>query len=81
MVYHNPHLVDREAQVPELSSTGGFAQPVQPIRVILARDEEMGFGEGETGKEMSPPPPPPVYGLWRGSVVRIMVTCKYTECF
>ena len=71
MIYLNPHHAGREAQrLAEQRSAGDFAQPARPIRVILARDEEMGFGEeGEARKEISPPPPPPVYGLWRGSVV------------
>lgn len=53
----------------------GFAQPRQPIPVVLARDEELGLHddndrveeEEEIGKAL--PPPPPAYGLWRNSVV------------
>lgn len=52
----------------------GFAQPRQPIPVVLARDEELGLHddndrveeEEEIGKAL--PPPPPAYGLWRNSV-------------
>ena len=72
MIYRNPYRAEREVQtgLEFPGRGGGFAQPARPIRVILARDEEMGFGEeGEAGKETAPPPPPPVYGLWRGSVV------------
>lgn len=42
---------------------GGYAIPRQPIRVLLARDEEAAGIESETTK-MSPP----AYGLWRESV-------------
>jgi hypothetical protein len=49
----------------------GFAQPQKPIRVILARDEELGLhGQDEEGRTSSSiPPPPPAYGIWRCSVV------------
>lgn len=49
----------------------GFAQPGEPIRVILARDEELGLHESNF-EEMNPErvaSPPPAYGLWRCSVV------------
>lgn len=41
----------------------GYAIPVQPIRVVLARDEEAAGIESETAKLK-----PPAYGLWRESV-------------
>lgn len=43
---------------------GGYAIPRQPIRVVLARDEEAAGIESETTKMN-----PPAYGLWRESVV------------
>jgi hypothetical protein len=48
-----------------------YAQPEQPIRVVLARDEEIGIsGTSDTlGGTDGPTPPPPAYGLWRCSVV------------
>ncbi|TGJ78598.1 hypothetical protein E0Z10_g10165 [Xylaria hypoxylon] len=41
----------------------GYAIPRQPIRVVLARDEEAAGIESETAKLE-----PPAYGLWRESV-------------
>ncbi|KAI0407566.1 hypothetical protein F4802DRAFT_516620 [Xylaria palmicola] len=41
----------------------GYAIPSQPIRVVLARDEEAAGIESETTKAK-----PPAYGLWRESV-------------
>lgn len=43
---------------------GGYAIPRQPIRVVLARDEEAAGIESEATKMN-----PPAYGLWRESVV------------
>lgn len=53
------------------------------IPVILARDEEIGIGgsttdvdtDGDLEMEATKivAPPPPAYGLWRGSVVRIIL--------
>lgn len=43
---------------------GGYAIPREPIRVVLARDEEAAGIESETTKMK-----PPAYGLWRESVV------------
>lgn len=55
------------------SQIGSVARPREPIRIILARDEELGLhgdmGSVEEDKEiMVPPPPPPAYGVWRCSV-------------
>lgn len=47
---------------------GGYAEPVVPIRVNLARDEEAAGIENDATKV-----PPPAYGLWRESVVCITV--------
>ena len=57
--------------VPSELDAEGFAQPRKPIRVILARDEELGLHEHD---EVAQPnstitAPPPAYGLWRCSVV------------
>ena len=69
------HL-DREADhILSQSQTGSIARPRQPIRVILARDEELGLHSDmailvEEDKDIAvpPPPPPPAYGIWRYSV-------------
>lgn len=49
----------------------GFA-PQEPIRVILARDEDLGLHENydEESNVLLIAQPPPAYGLWRCSVVR-----------
>ena len=53
-----------------------MVQPQQPIRVILARDEELGLVGPEAGgldlEKALPPPPPPAYGLWRNSMVCLL---------
>jgi len=54
----------RAARVPQMFGPGGYAIPRQPIRVVLARDEEAAGIESETTKIN-----PPAYGLWRESVV------------
>lgn len=46
---------------------GIFAVPEEPIRVVLARDEEEG---SEVGQQAIKKPKPPPYGAWRQSVVR-----------
>ena len=68
----------RTGAVSESSNQENFARPTQPIRVILARDEEEGTStvDGNEIEEDEPknlPPPPPAYGLWRGSMVRLAV--------
>ncbi|KAK4214586.1 hypothetical protein QBC37DRAFT_146969 [Rhypophila decipiens] len=50
-------------QLPHFSGPGGYAIPREPIRVVLARDEEAVGIESETTKIQ-----PPAYGLWRESV-------------
>ena len=54
------------------SQAGSIAHPREPIRIILARDEELGLhseaGSAEEDKDIALPPPPPAYGLWRCSV-------------
>ncbi|KAK3332724.1 hypothetical protein B0T19DRAFT_398466 [Cercophora scortea] len=54
--------VDR-SQLPQMFGPGGYAIPRQPIRVVMARDEEAAGIESETTKIN-----PPAYGLWRESV-------------
>ena len=50
-----------------------YAQPDTPIRVVLARDEELSHRSepSEFDEEVDLAPPPPAYGLWRSSVVSI----------
>lgn len=57
-----------------MTGPDGF-QPIVPIRVHLARDEEAGdVSEADVDRDVDlekdalPPPPPPAYGLWRSSV-------------
>ncbi|KAI9734254.1 MAG: hypothetical protein M1834_002358 [Cirrosporium novae-zelandiae] len=53
---------------------GGYAQLDRPIRVVLARDEEIAEDSPESDVETGQRPkeavkmPPPAYGLWRSSV-------------
>ncbi|KAI4165980.1 MAG: hypothetical protein LQ342_000411 [Letrouitia transgressa] len=57
-------------RVPSQENEEGFARPRAPIRVILARDEELGFHDDETSgaTRETVQHPPPAYGLWRSSV-------------
>ena len=66
----------RKCQSPlHADEEAGFAQPRQPIPVVLARDEELGRhddsrrAEDDDDIDNALPPPPPAYGLWRNSVV------------
>ncbi|CAK7238773.1 MAG: hypothetical protein STHCBS139747_000192 [Sporothrix thermara] len=49
--------------MPNIYAVGGYAIPDQPIRVVLARDEEAAGIESDAAKLQ-----PPAYGLWRESV-------------
>ncbi|KAK6216752.1 hypothetical protein QIS74_06866 [Colletotrichum tabaci] len=49
--------------MPQLLPPGGYAVPREPIRVVLARDEEE---QGEVSEAVQAKPP--AYGLWRESV-------------
>ena len=53
----------RGAMLPEMLGPGGYAIPRQPIRVVLARDEEAVGIESEATKSN-----PPAYGLGGGWV-------------
>lgn len=55
-------------RVPSVVGPLGYAQPEQPIHVVLARDEEIAI-ENRVSSEMKVVAPPPAYGLWRSSVV------------
>ncbi|KAF6839017.1 hypothetical protein CPLU01_02031 [Colletotrichum plurivorum] len=50
-------------RMPQLVVPGGYAVPREPIRVVLARDEEEQGGGSEVANAK-----PPAYGLWRESV-------------
>jgi hypothetical protein len=74
MLILNPPREDSRPRVPNMTGPDGF-QPIVPIRVHLARDEESGLDaerdverDIDLEKEPLPPPPPPAYGLWRSSV-------------
>jgi hypothetical protein len=54
--------------IAEMGGLGGYAIPREPIRVVLARDEEAAGIESEVTKMK-----PPAYGLWRESVVSTLV--------
>ncbi|KAK1971425.1 hypothetical protein LY78DRAFT_699287 [Colletotrichum sublineola] len=54
---------DPRPPMPQLLAPGGYAVPREPIRVVLARDEEE---QGEVSEALLAKPP--AYGLWRESV-------------
>jgi hypothetical protein len=58
---------EARAVMPQMFGPGGYAIPRQPIRVVLARDEEAAGIESEATKAN-----PPAYGLWRESVVSLI---------
>jgi hypothetical protein len=73
LILHPPREQVRP-HIPDMTGPEGF-QPIVPIRVHLARDEEGGDvveqdveRELDLEKDPLPPPPPPAYGLWRSSV-------------
>ncbi|OCL08725.1 hypothetical protein AOQ84DRAFT_406096 [Glonium stellatum] len=66
------HPPSDHPRIPSMTGPEGFT-PVRPIRVHLARDEEIAVGSrdgaGDPEKEVSTVAmPPPAYGLWRCSV-------------
>jgi hypothetical protein len=58
----------QQGWLPEMMGPGGYAIPREPIPVVLARDEEAAGIESEATKTG-----PPAYGVWRESVVCIMI--------
>ncbi|GME23237.1 hypothetical protein GTA08_BOTSDO09940 [Neofusicoccum parvum] len=71
MLSFRPQRVDEIPRIPDMAGPEGF-QPDQPIRVHLARDEELAE-EADPPAFMDPEKeilkaPPPAYGLWRCSV-------------
>lgn len=75
MLILNPPPAQNRPHIPDMTGPEGF-QPIRPIRVRLARDEEAGNDmERDVERDIDldkddlpPPPPPPAYGLWRSSV-------------
>ena len=61
--------------LPVRQDRDGIAQPVKPLRVFLARDEEMGNAQepdtpdSDVLQTPTVSSPPPAYGRWRCSVV------------
>lgn len=71
LLLNPPRKVERQP-VPNLAASEGF-QPVVPIPVRLARDDELDSDDNDMEVDGDPekevlPPPPPAYGLWRSSV-------------
>lgn len=78
MLLLNPRTdIEQGVRVIDRAESEEYAQPEQPIRVVLARDEEIGISgtDDSVGEDDGPTPPPPAYGIWRCSVV----SCE--ECF
>lgn len=72
MLVVRPKGLNSSGELVEQSRAGVVARPREPIRIILARDEELGLYQNnmvEEDKDIAVPPPPPAYGLWRCSVV------------
>ena len=61
--------------LPVRQDRDGFAQPVKPLRVFLARDQELGNArepdtpDSDVLQTPTLSSPPPAYGRWRCSVV------------
>lgn len=60
---------DHSDRPPSRVGPMGYATPSRPIRVVLARDEELAQDTANAGNKVAPPPP--AYGLWRSSVVSV----------
>jgi len=56
-------------RVPSVAGPRGYAQPAEPIHVVLARDEEVVGQDPGPSSYVKLAAPPPAYGLWRNSVV------------
>jgi hypothetical protein len=73
MLILNPPREQPRPRIPDMTGPEGF-QPIVPIRVHVARDEEEVVAEVNVERDIGlekddlPPPPPPAYGLWRSSV-------------
>ncbi|KAK7186845.1 hypothetical protein DPSP01_007031 [Paraphaeosphaeria sporulosa] len=83
LILHPPVEDPDRPSIPNMSAPEGFV-PVRPIRVHLARDEELADAyassddeeagderrdrEATADAEKGPKLPPPAYGLWRSSV-------------
>lgn len=75
LILHPPSDDDLRPHIPSMTGPEGF-HPIRPIRVHLARDEDLADavdeeaavgGDGAEPKEKLQHPPP-AYGLWRSSV-------------
>ncbi|KAF3035861.1 hypothetical protein E8E11_005053 [Didymella keratinophila] len=70
LMLNPPREVERQA-VPNLTAPEGF-QPIVPIPVRLARDDDIDSSDNDmeldNPEKEKLPPPPPAYGLWRSSV-------------
>ena len=64
LVYEKARAQRHQAHDVENAPGDDYAIPNEPIRVVLARDEEAAGIASETSKVT-----PPAYGLWRESVV------------
>lgn len=73
VMLRRPTAEERAAGFPNRAGSEEYAQPEQPIRVVLARDEEIGISGASDSLRVTtgPTPPPPAYGLWRCSVVSL----------
>ncbi|ORY15708.1 hypothetical protein BCR34DRAFT_477604 [Clohesyomyces aquaticus] len=71
MLALHPEDESSRPRIPDMTGPEGF-QPIRPIRVHLARDEELGLADesdpDDAEKEKVISHPPPAYGLWRSSV-------------
>lgn len=73
LLLHPEDDASSRPRIPDMTGPEGF-RPIRPIRVHLARDEELGDvaleeeREADAEKEKAVAPPPPAYGLWRSSV-------------
>lgn len=68
MLLVRPRHEQSRRRLPQFMGPGGYAVPREPIRVVLARDEEVAGVTNGAAKNK-----PPAYGLWRESVVSFQV--------
>ncbi|KAL2798534.1 hypothetical protein BJX66DRAFT_295109 [Aspergillus keveii] len=69
-IYHFPNSATNRTLLPlNMAEAAGYAQPNQPIHVIMAGDdseERLSGNHGAIGANIRMPPP--AYGLWQSSV-------------
>jgi hypothetical protein len=82
-IYHFPNngATNRTLLPLDMAEAASYAQPNQPIHVIMAGDdseERLSENHGDIGAQITVPPP--AYGLWQSSVVSEQYHLQTSDC-